>query len=1020
MKCRLADGSLRDVKQTEISIESPYFTGKTSALIFEKCPYELIVGNQNTHQNIAQSCALETRSMKENKQKPPKKLKAPDITGLELSPEQLIKLQHEDESLKSVWTKADNKTRQQNKTGSTTSFFVKKGILYRLFDPRDSIEGALSVKQVVVPTCLREKVLQLAHNSNFSGHLGVSKTVDRVLTCFYWPGCYSDVSRYCLSCDTCQRTSPKPARAPLMKMPAIGAAFDRLSTDLVGPIIPASARGYRYILTAVCHATRYPLAVALKNIDTETVADALLDMLSATGIPREILTDQGSQFTSHMWQEVARLLSFTPLRTTAFNPRCNGAVERLNSSIKKVLKRLCIEQPKEWDRYVSSCLFCLREIPNESTGFSPFELLYGRRVRSPIMILKEFWTRTPAEQEKTTYQYVIDLQNRIEETCKIARGHSELAKIKQKYFHDKLAKQRGFEVGDKVLLLLPKKKNKLELQFCGPYNVVGKKNEVDYYIEVNGQVRLYHINLLKKYHQRETSTPKQTTPAQEGMLEVACSVTINAPDNNESDILTVPQMDEGETVDHVKINPTLSSDKQREVKTLLNKYRDVFTHVPGTTDVVTHEINLTSDVIFRAKPYPAPHHLRQTLRDQIKEMVDQGIIEPSASSYNNACLLVKKPHGQPGYRFVLDARQLNKVTRVDTEPLPNMSVLSDDLSGADYLSSFDLARGYWQVKIRESDRDLTSFIYDTDSHAMRYVKMPFGLVNSGATFCRLMRKVLVGLPGVKNYLDDIICFSSTWEKHIACLEALFGVLRKAGLTCRPSKACVGFHTLQWLGHTVGRGIKQPIFDRVQALVNSTPPTTKRGMRGFLGSANWYRVYVPHFASISGPLSDATKNGRPNKIQWSPEMLAAYEHLKQCLASEPILKLPDFSKTFFVQTDASIEGLSGVLLQKHGDQKFPVVYVSRKLNEAEKNYAIVELECLAIVYTIKKCSHYLLGRQFILESDASALLYLNKAKHSANRRLTRWALELQEFDYRIHHIPGKENLLSDYLSRSPPV
>ena len=302
---------------------------------------------------------------------------------------------------------------------------------------------------------------------------------------------------------------------------------------------------------------------------------------------------------------------------------------------------------------------------------------------------------------------------------------------------------------------------------------------------------------------------------------------------------------------------------------------------------------------------------------------------------------------------------------------------------------------------------------------MRYVKMPFGLINSGATFCRLMRKVLVGLPGVKNYLDDGICFTATWEEHVSCLDLLFQALRKAGLTCRPDKARIGFHHLEWLDHRVGMGSKEPIVDRVQALLCAEPPTSKRGMRSLLGTLNWYRMYVPHFASISSPLSDATKNGRPNKVVWTQQMLKAFDCIKHCLTSEPILKLPDFAKTFFVQTDASIQGIAGALLQLHDDKRFPVVYVSRKLNEAEKN-AIVEIECLAILYCLTKRKHYLMGKQFVLGADASALLYLNKAKHSTNRRLTRWSLELQEFEFRVQHISGKENFLSDFLSRSPPA
>ena len=201
-----------------------------------------------------------------------------------VSSEELCKLQSEDHELKAFSKKKDLTKRGEFKV----KFEKRQEILYRI---RHRIEGLGEMwKQIMVPKSLRIRVMEVAHDSIFGGRLGVKKTKDRIQTNFYWPRMHNDVSGFCRSCDVCQKTVDKGtvARAPLGKIPLIDTLFRRVAMDLVGPITPASERGHRYILTLVDYATRYPEAVPLKNIDTETVAEALLDMYSRLGIPEEV------------------------------------------------------------------------------------------------------------------------------------------------------------------------------------------------------------------------------------------------------------------------------------------------------------------------------------------------------------------------------------------------------------------------------------------------------------------------------------------------------------------------------------------------------------------------------------------------------------------------------------------------------------------------------------------------------------------------------------------------------------
>jgi len=217
-------------------------------------------------------------------------------------------------------------------------------------------------------------------------------------------------------------------------MPLIDMPFKRVAIDLIGPIGPPCEAGHRYILTLVDYGTRYPEAVPLKNIDTETVAETLVDMFSRLGIPEEILSDLGTQFVSDRMKEVARLLSIKQLTTTHSHPMCYGMTEKFYGTLKITLKRLCSEQPRLWHRYINPLLFAYREVAQESTGFSPFELLYGIAVRGPMFILKELWTKeVEAPEVKKSYQYVLELREKLEDTLKIA--HEEMQKAQQKGKH---------------------------------------------------------------------------------------------------------------------------------------------------------------------------------------------------------------------------------------------------------------------------------------------------------------------------------------------------------------------------------------------------------------------------------------------------------------------------------------------------------------------------------------------------------------------------------------------------------
>ena len=723
-------------------------------------------------------------------------------------------------------------------------------------------------------------------------------------------------------------------------------------------------------------------------------------------------------------KEVSRLLSIRRLTTTPYHAMANGLVEKFNGTLKQMLKKMCDEKPNDWDRYIDPLLFAYRETPQESTGFAPFELLYGRTVRGPMKILKELWTgESEVSETKTVYQYVVDLEERLEQTCKLAR--EELKKSRQRYAtnYNKKAKVRNLKVGEEVLLLLPTDRNKLLMQWKGPFPIVEKVSSMNYKIDFGHRTKTFHANLLKKYHRRTVAAVMEEVTPVTNVMEIACASVIEDEQHDDvgptelksfstNDLLHLPPMVQKEHMEDVKISPQLNKAKVRQVQQLLAEFEETLTDIPGKTTLGEHVIKLTDDKPIRSRPYPVPHALRSDIRKEIESMLRMGIITPSTSPYACPLVAVKKPDGS--LRACCDTRKINMITEFDAEPVPDQEEIFAQLSGDQYYSKIDLSKGYWQIPMAEESKHVTAFV--THDGLFQFNFMPFGLVNSGATFSRVMRKLLRGIKNVHNYIDDILIHTKTWEEHLQRVKEVFTRLQKANLTARPTKCFIGFTEVEFLGHVVGQGVVKPKPDKLKAIEQAERPTTKTQVKSFLGLLGYYRKFVPHFATTAAPLTDCTKKGEPNVIRWGESQEQAFRTLKKKLVTSPILQLPDLNKEFTLRTDASDTGVGSILLQEVAGEKFPVAYASKKFNKHQMRYSVMEKECLAVVWAVLKFEPYLYGKEFVIETDHQPLTCIRRSK-VANNRIMRWALALQPYRFRIKVIKGIDNVGADYLSRS---
>ena len=242
-----------------------------------------------------------------------------------------------------------------------------------------------------------------------------------------------------------------------------------------------------------------------------------------------------------------------------------------------------------------------------------------------------------------------------------------------------------------------------------------------------------------------------------------------------------------EYVSDVKLRTEFGDSQSRQLQALIENYADVFSDVPGRTSKIGHKINLIDEEPVRLKPYSLPYVLRQELKDEIREMLDMGVIRKSSSLYASPVVIVKKKDGSN--RICVDYRKLNEVTTSDPEPMRTSEYLFQQLGQSKFFSKIDRSKGYWQILVAEEDIFMTAFL--TPDGTYEFLRMTFGIKNSGATLARGIREMLSGMSGVESYIDDLIVFSSDWETHLRTLEELLKRLNEANLTARPSKCIFG-------------------------------------------------------------------------------------------------------------------------------------------------------------------------------------------------------------------------------------
>ena len=461
-------------------------------------------------------------------------------------------------------------------------------------------------------------------------------------------------------------------------------------------------------------------------------------------------------------------------------------------------------------------------------------------------------------------------------------------------------------------------------------------------------------------------------------------------------------------------------DLPKEITTLLSKFPDLTSPInvnSPTKHKVQHCIITKGRLALSKFRRLNPKKLK-VAKFCFDSLLQMGIIRRSSSSVSSP--LHMAPKKEPGdWRPCGDYRLLNQVTLPDLYPLPHIQDLTAFLKGKKIFSKVDLMKGYNQIPMHPDDVFKTAVT--TPFGLFEWVQMPFGLKCAGQTFQRLMDEVLHGVNGSFGFVDDILIASDSAEAHLNDIEMLFQRLDSYGMRINLSKCEFGKVELDFLGHHITPNGITPKDDNIKAILNFELPRTVKDLQRFLGMAQFYQRFVPHFATLCASFYDRiSASSSSQNIDWSGEMKVEFEKIKSAIANYSKLHHPSPGLKLQLAADASSTAVGAVLHQVTEDGELqPLGFFSKKLTKTEIRYSTFDRELLAIFLAVRHFRHILEGNSdvtVLTDHKPLAGALSRKTSTSSTPRQERQLAFIAEFVDQILHIQGKENVVADTLSR----
>ena len=446
------------------------------------------------------------------------------------------------------------------------------------------------------------------------------------------------------------------------------------------------------------------------------------------------------------------------------------------------------------------------------------------------------------------------------------------------------------------------------------------------------------------------------------------------------------------------------------------EYPKVFEGLGSMKNEVTIRLKKDVSPFVQAVPRRIAAARKQPLRMELDRMEKLGVIEriEKPTAWCSPCIVVPKKNGK--IRVCIDFTKLNQAVMREFHPLPTTEEVLSELGSSCKFSKLDANCGYWQMKLSQDSQELTTFITPFGRYFCK--RLPFGISSAPEIFQREMQKALMDCEGVVCQMDDILVYGDTQEEHDSRLRAVIKKIQEAGITLNKDKCKFNVSKISFLGHVISSDGIRADPSKTEAIMKFATPTNKKELRRFFGVLNYLGKFSPSLAENTYNLRLLLQ--KEYSWTWGPKQEEEFKQLKRCMANTPTLSPYCLQAPTMLSTDASSYGLGAAVLQKVGDAWKPVAYAPRTLTPAEKKYAQIEKEALAICWGCAKFHYYLAGRQFRVETDHKPLVSILGEMELAKLplRVQRFRLKMIAYSYSIHYTPGEKMVLADALSRSP--
>ncbi len=458
-------------------------------------------------------------------------------------------------------------------------------------------------------------------------------------------------------------------------------------------------------------------------------------------------------------------------------------------------------------------------------------------------------------------------------------------------------------------------------------------------------------------------------------------------------------------IDKLKLFNIKENSEIKDIKEELKGYENQNPKL-GLIPNTEFTIQLKNDVPIKSTPYAIPFKYYEKIKEEIKRLTKLGVIRKSFSPYGAPAFAVDKRNGD--IRLVIDYRKLNKELTDTAYPFPNLWDQLQSIPQCRYFSQLDITMGYHNVKIKNNDVSKTAFVLPWGQY--EFLRIPFGIKTAPRCFQEIISKILSDMSFVRVFLDDILIFSQSITEHKTHLIMVLDKLKENNISINFSKSNFLQNEVKYLGYILGTDGIRPNLEKVVKFKEKIPnigKITKKKIKSIIGFVEWFRPFIPRLSDKIYQFTQKTK--KEADANWTQQDLNKLQEILEEISLEPVLTIPDTTKPFVLEVDASDYAIGGILMQ---NKKIIGMY-SKTLLNAEKNYSIMEKEMLGVLKALKHFHKIVYGSSIKVFTDHAKLLHENE---DLTKRITKWKVLLLDYDYTLDYQKGDKNIPADFLSR----